>query len=197
MKKRYITAFAVSIILLSACRKDKATPPIVLPAQKLIETNLNDAEIKQGKPAILLDLNKDGTKDFIVGTLLVGDPIFQLDKLQFIISGSIESNLPVNADEEVPVMNNGETIPVANFNSYMWYQLASVVLMQKITSMDVPVYWLGNWKNATRKYLPVQLVKNGKRFNGWILISADTAGGKLILHSAAIAENPETDIKIP
>ena len=67
--------------------------------------------------------------------------------------------------------------------------------MQKIISLTLPPVWDGHWKNAAHKFLPYQVVVNGKRQNGWVELTADIANEKIILHNAAITKEPEKIIK--
>lgn len=187
----------LSAVLFTGCKKDDQVPPVVrTPVQEMNLINLNDIEVKQGMPAMILDLNGDGKNDIAFGTMLVGDPIYMVDKVQFVANSDIDTNMPVNTNEYNPVMNEGDSIPLNDFSGYKWYRLSSVMLMQKIIGMNVPVIWEGNWKNAIKKYLPVQVVKNSKRFNGWILLSTDTINENIILHSAAVCKYPEMGVKI-
>ena len=45
------------------------------------------------------------------------------------------------------------------------------------------------------KYLPVQLNKNNKLYNGWIELSFDSAASKLVLHKAAFSAEENKDVK--
>jgi len=157
--------------------------------------NLDNREIKSNSPGFLIDVNHDGRKDLAFTTLLVGDPVNQVDKLQFLISTNIEVNLPVNGNEEIPVMNKGESIAIENFNGYQWFELSSILLVQKIISFIAPPVWEGHWKNAVHRYLPYQVVVNGKPYNGWVELSVDIAGEKVLLHKAAISKEPNKTIK--
>jgi len=44
-------------------------------------------------------------------------------------------------------------------------------------------------------YLPLQIIIEGKRHNGWIELTADQQNERLILHRAAISKSPEKIIK--
>ncbi|MBO9564747.1 MAG: hypothetical protein J7621_18355, partial [Niastella sp.] len=52
-------------------------------------------------------------------------------------------------------------------------------------------YWEGAWKQVHHQYLAIQIVKDNKRYNGWVEVSFDTAGEKLVLHKAAISKEAE------
>lgn len=70
-----------------------------------------------------------------------------------------------------------------------------IVLVEKIIEETAPVHWEGIWKDVSHKYIPVQILKNNNRYNGWIEVSFSTAAGEFILHKAAIATQPNRDIK--
>jgi len=193
-----IPAFLFFAILLTAvsCKKEKQAPGTpAIPAAEMEYFNLMDREIKANAPSFSIDVNHDGRKDLAFGTLLVGDPINQVDKLQFLIASNIQVNLPVNDSEEVPVMNNGDEILPADFNGYRWFELSSVVLVQKVISFTAPDVWEGHWKNAVHSYLPYQVAENGKRYNGWVELSTNLTGEKIILHRAAVCKEANRVIK--
>ena len=122
-----IPAFLFFAILLTAgsCKKEKQAPGTpAIPAAEMEYFNLMDREIKANAPSFSIDVNHDGRKDLAFDTLLVGDPINQVDKLQFLIASNIQVNLPVNDSEEVPVMNNGDEILPEDFNGYRWFEFA-------------------------------------------------------------------------
>ena len=168
-------------------------PVVPLPAMEYFD--LHDREINDHTTGLLLDVNHDGRNDLAFTTLLVGDPINQVDKLQILISSNIAINLPVNSNEEVPVMNNGANIPIGNFDGYRWFELSSIMLVQKITSFTEPPVWEGHWKNAVHKFLPFQVADSGKFYNGWVEISTDITGEKMLLHKAAISKEADAMIK--
>jgi len=201
MQNKFITRleilFSVMIVLsVVSCKKDSIHPGIpTVPRVEMEYFNLNNREIKGNAPGFFLDVNHDGRSDFAFTTLLVGDPINQVDKLQFLISSNIDVNLPVNGREEIPVMNKGESIVPGNFNGYQWFELSSILLVQKIISFTVPPVWEGHWRNASHKYLPYQVIVNGKRYNGWVELSVDITNEKIILHYAAISKEPDKIVK--
>lgn len=193
--KSVITATTLAITIIS-CKKDPVHPiPVPEPPVAVDYIDLGNKEIKQKNPAIFIDFNKDGRIDVRFGTLLVGDPIFQQDKLLFLAGTDIETRLAVNANEQSPVLDQSDNIPISNFNGYNWYEAASVELVQKVTSINAPVFWQGNWQTATHKYLPVQVIKGQQRFNGWVELTVDIANEKLVLHRAAISKVGERSIK--
>jgi hypothetical protein len=184
----YVPAVVVALLFIS-CRKENRPGPIsAIPHPQMEYFDLKDTAIKANQPGFAIDVNHDGRKDLAFSTLLVGDPLNQVDKLQFLASGNIKINFPVNAGEQVPVMNNGDSIQLEDFNGYHWYELSSIVLVQKIISSTAPVTWEGHWKNALHKYLPYQVVVNNDLYNGWVELSADLPNERIVLHRAALSK---------
>jgi hypothetical protein len=184
----------ISMLIFISCKKDPQPIPVTpLPAMEYID--LHDRAISDNTGGFLFDVNHDGRNDLAFTTLRVGDPINQVDKLQFLIGSNIAINLPVNTNEEVPVMNCGATIPLGNFDGYRWFELSSVMLVQKIISFTEPAVWQGHWKNAVHKFLPFQVADSGKLYNGWVEISADITGEKMVLHNAALSKEPNAIIQ--
>jgi hypothetical protein len=186
----YITL--VMLLPVYACKKEK---PQNIPEPAMEYFTFNDNEIKAGAPAFFVDLNNDGRNDISFFTLLVGDALNQVDKLQFIVQSNIKVNLPVKPGEEIPLMKQGDLIPLTDFDSYQWFELSSIMLFQKITSFTQPPVWEGHWKDAVRKYIPYQLLDADKIYCGWLEVSADIPNERLLLHKAAISKEPNKIIK--
>jgi hypothetical protein len=143
----------------------------------------------------LIDLNKDDRADVFFGVTLVGDPINKEDKFRFNIITSILTSIPVNNHEQTPVFRRGIKIPLNDFGMYNWYNASEITLMEKIISENGSILWVGNWLAANRNYLPIQILGvNNQRFNGWVELTADAAGERLILHRAAISKVSEKEI---
>jgi hypothetical protein len=197
MTNNYPAILLIVSILFSSCRKDeiKPAPTPADPAAEMVYKDLGEKEIRFAQPPTVIDIDQDNHYDLIFSVWLVGDPILQQDKRQFRVSSGINTNLAVNAIEEVPSMVKDETIPLADFNGYNWFKVSSVILVQRIEDIDGDISWNGNWQGATKKYLPFQLLKNNQRYNGWIELSADVANEKLILHRLAICKKAEKEIK--
>lgn len=195
MQKIFLATLLTILLFGAACKKNGViTPPISRP-EEIDYLDFFNREIRNNTVPFMADLNQDGVYDVRFGTQLVGDPVKQTDRLQYRVSSNIFTKLPVNSNEEVPVFNAGSIIPLNDAEGFRWFQLSSVVLAQKVTAVNPPVYWEGNWKTAAKKYLPVQVLKNNLRFNGWIELTVDTTNEKLILHRAAISRLPEVPVK--
>jgi hypothetical protein len=128
--------------------------------------------------------------------MLVGDPIEQKDKKQWLVTSSFEANLPVNSTEQIPVLRHLDSIPLNNFSGYAWYNASSIVLSQKTVPVTSPPYWEGDWKDASHRYVPIQVEKQNGLYNGWIEVSFSIDNEKLILHKTAISKEPNKGIMV-
>jgi hypothetical protein len=155
-------------------------------------TNLQEATVDHLHPRSV-DIDKDGINDFSFGVLLVGDPVLERDRLQFLAHSKPNTNLLNNNEDQSPVLNRLDIISKTH-SGYEWFEISAIVLAEKITTM-AESFWEGLWKNATHKYLPVQVKKNNKFYNGWIELSFDANTEQLILHRAAISTEENRDAK--
>src|SRR3989337_502102 len=183
MRTLFIFLFIFSFI--TSCRKSDHNINFS-DSSKAWYTDIQGQQIKMNMHSSL-DLNRDGENDISFGTLLVGDPVFGVDKHQYVVSTGINSFLPVDHDENIPVLQAGDSIPVENFKGYTWYNAAYSILAQKVIG-GKPSYWEGAWKDARHKYIPVQVKNRGLRYNGWVEISFDMVGEKIILHRASLSK---------
>lgn len=172
--------------VITACKKAKpinpGPPPGSHPAMSYVDLEGDAVSFNNYK---ILDLDKNGQYDIVFSTMLVGDPIYQVDKRQWLVNSSFNTSLPVK-NETIPVMNYGDSIPVKKFSGYEWYNASGIVLAQQIISFTQNPYWVGEWKAASHQYLPIQLKINNNLFNGWIEISFSSADEKVLLHKAAV-----------
>jgi len=189
-KFRFVVVIGI-ILVFSSCKDDDAIPSPIVEQPEMEYFNFSDTVIKAFAPGFSFDVNHDGRKDLKFGTLLVGDPIEQVDKVQFFISTNIGVRLPVNNNEGIPVLNNGDSIVVDDFNGYQWFELSSIVLVQKVISYNKPDSWDGPWKDAIHKFIPYQVKDADKRYNGWVELSVDIPFEKIVLHRAAISKTAD------
>ncbi|WP_121356079.1 hypothetical protein [Flavisolibacter nicotianae] len=189
---RHLLIFTVATLLLTACHKQPERPSPVNQHPQMHYLDLGNAEVKylQGKG---FDINGDGKTDFWFHVQLVGDPLLQRDRLQFIASSTIHSNLLNDPDDHSPVLNRMDPIsPI--MVGYDWWEISAIVLTEKIM-MIAGSYWEGAWKNAVHKYLPIQLETQGKNYQGWVELTFDMDKEKLILHRAALCTEAEKEVK--
>jgi hypothetical protein len=178
------------LIMAIACKKPRPEPPVqppVQPAPSMLVKDLADSSLAFGKGASF-DLDGNGEKDVLFSTQLVGDPVEQKDKKQWLVSTSFHASLPVNSIEQIPVLNYLDSIPLNNFSGYEWFNASSILLSQKTIMENTPPFWEGDWKEASHRFVPIQLVKPDGLYNGWIEISFSTANEKLTLHKAAVCK---------
>lgn len=195
--KKYLFILIAAVSFFVSCKKDKSIllPPVVVPPPAMDYINLHDSAIEYAKPVTVIDLDGDGFSDLKFGVVLVGDPINQQDKRQYMVSSGIHSKLPVNTNGQVPVMSNGDLIPLDNFGGYNWWLVSSVLMVQRIENVNGDVSWVGPWKGAIKKYLPFQMLKNNQRHNGWVELSVDVAQQKIVLHGLALSREGEKQVK--
>lgn len=191
MKQVY--ALALVTALVTSCSKNETPIPHKPPADQqpeMIYTDLQNRELKF-QQAQLIDLNHDELVDIGFSTWYIGDPIEKEDEVLFFAGSYVHSNLLVNEANGSPAFNKGDLIPLGNYPGHDWYRVAQVEMALKNTPTAGLPYWEGNWKLVSHKYLAVQVVVADKRYNGWVEVSFDTAGEKLILHKAAISKEAE------
>lgn len=187
--KLIMTAVIIAFFC-SSCSKEHSVPPVPHPVMHY--KNLQNAAVSYSHPAFI-DVDDDGVNDFSFGVILVGDPLLQRDRLQFLANSKVNTLLLNNEQDQSPVLNKNDSVAVVN-PGYQWFEISSIVLAEKITTMT-GFSWEGLWITAAHKYLPVQLKKGEQFYNGWIELSFDTANEKLILHRAAISTERAKTIK--
>lgn len=172
-------------IFLFSCKKPVCPEPPIVTHPQMFYKDLQNAEVKYLQPKFV-DIDNDGSADFRFAVQLVGDPVLQRDRIQFLVTSGIQRNLLNNAQDESPVLNKFDSIK-QNHPGYTWWQISSIVLAEKIVTYSGNS-WEGLWKNANHNFLPVQVEKNGKLYHGWIELSFSTAEEKLILHKSALCK---------
>ncbi len=188
MSNRFLFIVLGCLFLLGSCKKEND-----IPANYSVEFfDLQNAAVKYQQP-VTLDFTKDGNTDFSFGVLLVGDPVLQRDRYQFYVSSRVKTNLLNDTNDESPMLNKGDKIGL-NHEGYTWYEVSAIVLAEKIVT-NQSTTWSGRWTNANHKYLPVQIEREGKLFNGWIEVSFNKTEEKIILHKAALSKFPNVSIR--
>lgn len=195
----YMQKFTLALLLLSliaGCKKKVETAPVPAPTPHptMMYRNLGDTSVAFGRYASF-DLNNDGEKDVYFTTQLVGDPIAQQDKMQWLVTSSFNTNLPVNTSERIPMLQFQDVIPVYDFSGYYWYNASSILLAQKTIPAAPPNYWEGDWKSSAHHFIPLQVLKDGKRYNGWVEVSFSILTERLIIHRSAVSIEPQQQVK--
>lgn len=181
-------------LAICGCKKPvlKPEPPVDVHPQMMYK-DLQNAEVSFNHRSKTIDVDGDGQSDFSFGVLLLGDPVLQRDRIQFYAYSGVQRNLLNDANDQSPVLNSMDTISIKH-QGYDWWQISAIVLAEKIITYT-DTYWDGLWKNASHKYLPIQVEKSGKLYQGWIELSFSTTGEKLVLHKAALCKEEGKTIK--
>lgn len=200
MLNKFSTFIIIAALAVSSCKKETLAPvqpqlPQPEPVVEMDYTDLNNKEVKYNQSAVVIDINKDGTKDLFFGVMLVGDNINKVDKRRYQVISSLYTALPVNSSEQVPVLNVKDMIPLNDFNGHNWYNAAGIILMERNEFATGAIVWRGNWLDAAKKYLPFQFLQNNLRYNGWVELTGDKTGERLVLHRLAISKHAEKNVK--
>ncbi|MDI3320710.1 hypothetical protein [Pinibacter soli] len=182
-----------ALLLATGCKKTTCECPPKTDDPKMEYTELNDKAVGFNS-SYSLDLNKDGEADFSFSTLLVGDPVLRRDYRQYYIVSKFYTNCLVNGNEETPVLQKGDKIGSLPPEGFHWYNASHVVIAQKIIEEN-GTSWSGNWKQVAHAYQPVSILKGDKTYYGWIELSFDMQSEKIILHRAAVAKDPNVEVK--
>jgi hypothetical protein len=124
----------------------------------------------------------------------VGDPIEKADKWMWTVVTGSRTYLAIDLQNEIPVLNSGNSIPVQNFGEYEWFPANEGNLMVRKESEDGSISWSGRWLNVAKKYIAVSPAQDGKRYNAWIEISTNSTTQSLILHRAGVSKIPDVAI---
>jgi hypothetical protein len=182
------------ILLLVAIGCKKTSPEVVVDAPvAMLYKDLADSSVVFGRTAFF-DLDGNGEKDVLFSTQLVGDPIEQKDKKQWMVTTTFNASLPVNSTENIPVLGYADIIPLNDFSGYAWYNASSILLSQKTITVTTAPYWEGEWKDVSHRFIPIQLKKQDSLYNGWIEVSFNKNKETLILHKAAICKEANKSI---
>lgn len=154
--------------------------------------DLQNAEVKYLQGA-RVDVDNDGTTDFIFKVLLVGDPILERDRVQYYANSGVDRNLLNDAQDQSPVLSKPDLI-AKDMPGYSWWQISSIVLAEKIITYN-GTSWEGLWKEANHNFLPIQVKKANKLYHGWVELSFSTTEEKLILHKAALSTVEDVSVK--
>lgn len=184
------------VVLMAGCDKEPLAPvqpePEPVPATEKMELNKS---VKFGSGTFRLDIDKDGTDDLLFGYMLVGDAMLKVDRYQLIAVSPFTVAMPINDREEVALLEKSQPIPMQQNSGFEWYNASSPVLFEKIVSnTSAPVFW-GPLTRPGRKYLPLQVFRQGKVYNGWVEISADPEQLTVNIHRAGISKVHERSVR--
>lgn len=189
MNKQIVQIVCATILMMS-CSKNETTPP-----QASIEyLNLNNTVVT-ANDVLDIDLDKDGSYDFMVTKELSQTTGGQADLLEFRVFSRGQNQILMRSDRTPARKEEGVLIQKDDEPPFLWDRLNSTAIVSRVITADVATsYWQGAWMNQQNKYLPVQLLKDGKYHIGWIQISFNNVlPARIIVHDAAynkIAEGP-------
>lgn len=181
------------LITLASCEKDPVQPHVPSPAPHptMRYTDIG-AIVKPGRTRTL-DINGDSSIDLVFDVQRVGDPILQVDRVQYLVNSLQKRNLLVNEAEESPRLRRLERIGLVHAG-FHWYEIASIVLAEKFIGRSES-WWDGIWKTADHHYLPVQIDHRDGKYQGWVEISFSTTAEELTLHRAALSVEANKEIQ--
>jgi hypothetical protein len=189
--KHYAPIAILLLLGMLSCKKQPVKPIETLPQMNY--TDLANFEITQGRWRTI-DLDGDGKKDFGFKTTLVGDGVLQRDRLLFEVFSTINTYLLNNEHDETPPLSSGVKIGFTH-PGFEWNEISSLTLAEKVTFASGEITWDGIWKSANHKFIPLHIKSNGQVYFGWIEVSFDRAGEKLILHRAAISREAGIEVQ--
>jgi hypothetical protein len=187
-----VLSFVLPGLMFASCHKDPIPSPDK-PPPPMNYTEFHDLELPFGH-GYSIDLDQDGLKDLFFSSYLVGDPLDQADKHQFYFGTSPFTFSPVDDNEETPALAAGAPISDSSFPGHHWYN-ASLILAQKIIKENIPDSWLGNWKDRSHRFIALRVHQQDKPFFGWIELSFDIPGEKVLLHRAALCTEAGRAVK--
>jgi hypothetical protein len=186
--------FILTILFLFSCKKDDTKPNQPVPSHPSMNViEYNNKEAGFGDP-LFVDLENDGVRDLGFSAILVGDPLLQADKLQFFVTGNLDTWFPINNSEQTPVLAAGADIGFHLFAAYTWCNAPATMLAQRVEPVSGAVYWEGDWRFVSHTYFPFYVQRNAQRYFGWIELSFDMGSRKIIIHRIAVSREAEKNI---
>lgn len=182
---------ALALFILTGCKKENE---VLDPSHPIMTYyDLGDYEVSE-MVTKNFDIDGDGIKDFGFEALLVGDPVLKRDRKIFYVYSKIHTSLLSDNVDNSPALVKGQTIkPVEP--GYSWWPVSAIPLAEMITPQTGPVFWEGNFKDAARKYLPLKVNRNGQDFYGWLELSINQPGQKMILHRTGLSTEAGKAVK--
>ncbi len=140
-----------------------------------------------GKTMTSIDLDGDGIRDLNFQVQPVSDPSLKVERKQFNVYSRIHSALLNDRMDQSPVLTTEERIR-PNHPGFDWWEIAAVVLAEKITLLNGSTYWKGDNMNENKYYLPVRIAQQRNFHYGWLEFSIDKENETLVIHRSGIAK---------
>lgn len=182
---KYLMTLTLGGLLLAATACSKNDEDVPHQAD-IVHKELNNTFVNHNAP-FTVDLDDDGQGDIHISTQWVVNGVD--DVLEFLASGVGANRVMANVnDRNAARKEEGLWIKQTNEGAYQWSSVQPALLMSRVFPGADPLQdrLEGVWIQQTNKYMPVQLVKQGAVYNGWIKLSfqGNTPKG-MIVHSAA------------
>ncbi|RYZ00487.1 MAG: hypothetical protein EOO11_01350 [Chitinophagaceae bacterium] len=179
-------------VVFVACTKKGAAPqPVVNDQPEMHYTDLRDSALTSGFQKV--DLNGDGQPDLHFKVQLVADNVLGVTRKQFCVRAEIGSYLLINEQNETASFalqqSIGEALP-----GFAWYEVNESVLAEKLTGAT-DAWWDGLWKNAQHRFVAVQVHRAGRKYHGWVELSVDKGGERVLLHRGAISTEADRAVR--
>ncbi|PJJ83778.1 hypothetical protein [Mucilaginibacter auburnensis] len=195
MFKKYI--FAVLLLAFISCKKDKVQPTPEQPAfidPEMTYIDLTGKSVGWGQ-TLAIDFDGNKKTDLLFYTELHSVEFNTKTLRKYFVGGGVACKMAALIENETtPDLDKGAKISHTDLPNYEWHPALGFTLMQHVTAGD-QTYWEGSWKDRDHRYLPFELVINGKNHLGWIELFADTKTDKLVFYRAAISKEPQTVIR--
>lgn len=189
MSKQIILVAMTMMSIISCSKKETINTP-----RSIQYINLNNTAVTSNN-VLSIDLDTDGTTDFIVTKELRETNAGQDDILEFRVIAAQQNRVLVQDNGTPARKEAGVMIRSEDENGYTWDATTPAVIINRVLTPDpANSYWEGTWLQQYNKYLPIQFLKEGKKYNGWIKLSfSDVLPSRVIVHDAAynkIADQP-------
>lgn len=187
--------YCVMLFMLASCGKEPLPMPTAPPHPPMAHFPLHNKTIHYNGTGLTVDLSGDGRADVLFDVTRIGDPIAKADKWWFTVLTNRSTYIAVNPYNETPVMEKEDIIPINNFFGFEWYVANEALLMERREFENGNITWNGRWLNADRKYIPLSVIRDNRRYNGWVEVSGSERNGTLTLHQAAVSQLPDVAVK--
>jgi len=188
---KYIYAIACIGIIFTACSKKENPIPV-----SIEYVNLNNAVVTTDQ-SVAIDLDKNGIVDFSVTKELKETAAGQDDLLEFRVVSTRQNKLLIQEDGTPARKEAGVWIRKDDEGNFKWNASEHAIIVTRVlTPNPANAYWQGIWKDQYNKYLPIQFIKDGKTYNGWIQLSfSPVLPSRIIVHDAAYNKTADEPIQ--
>ncbi len=180
--KTIATIFAIVVFALGSGTTDK----LVKPAEKMIvhETLATPAEFGFGHQ-FHLDVDKDGTSDFMFTTLFINEEDGIHTKY---LVNTLGQNEVLAVENDAAVADAGN--PLESFGNISW-ENAPVNILEQVDNGETNT-WKGLWSGDRDQYIGIKLVKGENTYTGWVKVSIDQMNEQAHVEGYAVNRVPDS-----